>query len=324
MRRFGGEIYLIYCIEAPLPILQYLCNEYKVHNVLIGNDNLERKMDQLPASLPMFFTQTYCNTLKISKYSGEKIMTSKEILPAHLLNVRVNPREMEKLQKERQQLVRDRDNVYNKRNEVEAQINVLEQQFKTLYQEKGEHSKRILSIEQMKKRVEMQRQKLRRLEEQPVDLDAERDRLKRTANDVSRKMFQFSENSIAVYAKLLEIELNETKARARLTIFKNSNAHFDAELLRCSDEIERLTGYCDRIGGLLDRTKQETKEKQLSAMKLTANRKPSEGDKFPYKKEFDELSNDRNALNTDKDDLEQQISCHSSNDQSVLDEYRKL
>lgn len=324
MRRFGGEIYLIDCIEAPLPILQYLCRIYRVHDVLIGNENLERKLDALPASLQLFFTPSYRNQVKISKYSGQKSMMSSELKPKNLLNIRMSRGELEKLQQDKQKLVRDRDGLYNKRNELEGQINMLEAQCKTHFQEKSEHNKRILEYEKLQKRVQLQQQKLERLEEQPVDLDAERTRFERMAKDISSKMFKFIENSVNVYGQMLTIELNEVKARARLTIFKNSNASFDAELMTCNDEIERIKSYCDRIGAILDKSKQETKEKQLKAMKLTENRKPSEGAKFPYKKQFDELSNDRAVLTEEMDDLEQQISCHSSNDQSVLDEYRKL
>lgn len=324
MRRYGGEIYLIDCIEAPLPILQYLCQTNRIHDVLIGNENLERKLDLLPSTLMVFFTPTHRNQVKISKYSGLKSMLSSEIKSKNLLNVRDSPREMEKLQQDKQKLVRDRDNFYNKRNEMEGQINMFESQCKTHFQEKSEHNKRILELEKMRKRVTMQQQKLQRLEDQPVDLDGERARFERAAKEICKKIFKFNENSITVYDQLLTIELNEVKARARLNIFKNSNANFDAELLQCNDEIERIKGYCDRIGTLLDHTKQETKEKQLIAMKLTENRKPSEGDKFPYKKQFDDLSNDRAALNEEMEDLEQQISCHSAGDQSVLDEFRKL
>lgn len=324
MRRFGGEIYLIDCIEAPLPILSYLCRANKIHDVLIGNENLERKLDLLPASLQLFFTPTHRNQVKISKYSGQKSMLSGELRPKNLLNVRMSPRELEQLQQNRQNLVRERDDLYNKRNDIEGNINLFETQCKTYFQEKSEHNKRILEHEKLQKRVQQQQQKLQRLEGQPIDLDAERARFERTAKDICKKIWKFNENSVTVYEQMLVIELNEVKARARLTIFKNSNANFDADLLTCNDEIERIKGYCDRIGAILDKTKQETKEKQLKAMKLTENRKPSEGDKFPYKKQFDELSNDRAALTEEMDDLEQKISCHSSNDQSVLDEYRKL
>lgn len=324
VRRYGGEIYLIDCIEAPLPILSYLCSANRIHDILIGNENLERKVDMLPQTLMVFFTPTHRIQVKISKYSGAKSMLSNEIRSRNLLNVRSSPRELESLLQEKQKLVRDRDSLYNKRNEIEGKINMLEGQCKTYFQEKSEHNKRILTLQQMRKRIEMQQKKLQRLEEQTVDLDTERNRFERTAKEICKKIMKFNENSVTVYDRMLSIELNEVRERARLTIFKNSNANFDAELMQCNDEIERIKVYCDRIGALLDREKQNTKEKQSIAMKLTENRKPSEGAKFPYKKQFDELSDDRKVLKEDMDDLEQQISCHSGNDQSVLDDYKKL
>lgn len=295
-----------------------------MHNVLIGNENLERKVDMLPSTLMLFFTPTHRVQVKISKYSGQKSMASNQIKSKELLNVRISKQELTQMQQEKQKLVYNRDQLYNKRNEIEAKINMWEEQCKTYFQEKSEHNKRILGSEQLSKRVTMQQQKLQRLEENPIDLDAERDRFGRTAKEICKKIMKFNENSITVYDQMLTIELNEVKARARLNIFKNSNANFDTELLHCNDELERIKSYSDRIGGILDRTKQETKEKQLIAMKLTGNRKPSEGDKFPFKKEFDELPGDRKELGDELEDLEQQINCQSTDGQSVLDEFRKL
>lgn len=324
VRRVGGEIYLIDCIEAPFPILNYLCQAYRMHTVPIGNENLERKVDMLPPSIQLFFTETHRVEVKVSKYSGQKSMKSTEIKSKNWLNVRISKREMEQMEEQKKKLVQERDLFRNKRNEVEVKVNELEEHCKTYFQEKSEHNKRILELEQSRKRVKMQEQKLRRLEGQPVDLDVERERFKATAKDICKKMIKFNENSVAVYDKMLTIELNEVKARARLNIFKNSNAGSETELMECNDKLETIKKYTDQIGSTLDRKKQETKEKQLIAMKLTGNRKPSEGNKFPYKKQFDELSDDRKTLGDDMEDLEQQISCQAAGDQSVLDEHRKL
>lgn len=323
MRKFGGEIYLINCLSAPYPILNYLCQVYRIQDVLIGNANLERKADMLPPTLQLFFTPTHRVNVKVSKYSGAKSLMSNEIRSKNLLNVQVSKKDLEDFQEQKRKLIQNRDQLYNKRNEIEANINLLEEQCKTNFQEKNEHTKRIFDIEQLRKKVEMQGQRLNRLNAEPFDLETEKAKFQDEAKNIFQKMMKLNENSITVYEKMMTIELNEVKARARLTIFKNGTANFDAQLMECNDAIERIKSYCDRIGGILDKTKQETKEKQVIALKMTDNRKPSEGDKFPYKKEFDELSDDRNALAEEMEDIEQQINCRSSNDQSVLDEYHE-
>lgn len=323
VRKLGGEIYLIDCIEAPFPILNYLCQAYKLQNVLIGNESIEMKADMLPASLSLFFTPTHRVQKKVSKYSGGVSTMSNAIRPKNMLNVRVSKKEMEDLQAQKQKLMQERDKMFNKRNEVEASINVLEEQCKTNFQEKSEHSKRILEHEGLQRKVKQQQKKLQCFQNEPCDIEAEHERFSERVKVIIKKMLELNENSITSYGEMMKIELNEVRARARLGKFKSSTASFDAELLECNDEVERIKSYCDRIGKILDKTKQEAKEKQLVAMRMTENHKPSDGNKFPYKKEFDELSSDRQELREEMDDLEQQISCRSGNDQTVLDEYNE-
>lgn len=322
VRKLGGEIYLIDCLEAPLPILNYLCQAYKFHDVLIGNANLERKADLLPSSMMLFFTPTHRVGIKISKYSGAKSLMSNEIRTKNILNVRVSKRELEELENQKKQLIQNSDQLRNKRNEIETNINVLEAQCKNSFQEKGEHQKRIMELQQVQKKVQQQEAKLQRLEDETLNVDAEREKFDRKAKEIVKKMLKFNENSITVYEQMMQIELNETKSRARLTIFRNSNANFETELMECNDEIDRRKVYCDKIGKILDDHKQKTKEKQVIALKLTENHRPSDGNKFPYKKEFDALSNDRTELTDEMEDLEEQVSRRTTNDQAILDEYK--
>ena len=241
----------------------------------------------------------------------------------NMLNVRVSQAELKELQGQKLKLTKDRDKLYNARNEIEANINMMEERCKTGFAEKAEQKKRILELQQLEKKVKMQENKLQRLVNEPIDVDAQKEYFSKRSKEIMKKMLKFDENSITVYEQLLNIELNEAKARARLVIFKNGTANFDAELLECNDTIDRVKKSCDRIGTILDKLKQETKEKQSIALQLTENHRPSEGKRFPYKKDFDELSEDKQELAEEMEDLEQQISCRSTNDQAVLDDYNE-
>lgn len=321
MRKIGGEIYLIDCIEAPYPILNFLCRSYNCHNVLIGNANLERKADQLPPTLALFFTPSHRVLAKLSKYSGIRSLMSSELKSKNILNVRVSQREIDDLQEQKKKLTGERDQLYNKRNEIETTINVLEQQCKTSFQEKREHQKHIFENKQLQEKVKQQERKLQRLINEPLDVEAEKEKFNQRSKDIIKKMLKFHENAITVYTQMMDIELSEVQARARLVIYKNGTSNYDVQLMECNDEITTYKSYCDRIGGILDRKKQEAKEKQVIALKLTENHRPSEGIKFPYKREFDELSDDKRELKEEIEDLEQQIRCGYTNDQAVLDEY---
>lgn len=323
LRKIGGEVYLIDCFDAPDPIRNFLCQSYNLQNVLIGNENLERKADMLPQFMALFFTPTHRVAMKLSKYTGTKSLLSTALKSKNMLNVKVSQRELSEHMAQKAKLIKDRDALYNKRNEMEATINMLEEECKASFTEKGEYQKTILKYTQLQKNVKMQENKLQRLLNETVDVDGQKENFSKRSKETIKKMLKFHENSITVYEQMMNIELNETKARARLIIFKNGMSNFDAELMECNDVINRHQTYCDRIGAKLDKTKQEAKEKQLIAMRMTENHKPSEGNKFPYKKDFDELSNDRKELADEMEDLEQQINCRSTNDQAVLDDYNQ-
>lgn len=241
----------------------------------------------------------------------------------NILNVRVSQAELKELQAHKLKLTKDRDKLYNTRNEIEANINVMEEHCKIGFTEKSDKKKRILELQQYQNKVKMQENKLERLLNETIDVDAQKEFFSQRSKEILKKMLSSNENSIKIYEEMLNIELNEMKARARLVIFKNSTANFDAELLECNDTIDRVKKSCDRIGTILDRLKQETKEKQSIALQLTENHRPTEGNRFPYKKDFDELSEDKGVLAEEMEDLEQQISCRSTNDQAVLDDYNE-
>lgn len=68
LRKFGGEIYLLDCFKAPYPILNYLCQHYKLQNVLIGNENIARMYESLPNHLTLVYSPTCRIQIKNSKY----------------------------------------------------------------------------------------------------------------------------------------------------------------------------------------------------------------------------------------------------------------
>lgn len=243
---------------------------------------------------------------------------SNELKSKDLLNVRVSKREMNDLQTQRQMVVTERDSYFNKRNELEAQINAMEAKCSELNRLKNEKHKDLCILKDLENKVKQQTNKLKRALNERIDINVERNKFNQMAQQLTEIMLNMQEKAINKYSIYMQNELEEIKARARLTIFKNGTVNYDVKLMEVEEEIARAKAYCDRIGATLDQKKQECKNKQLTALELTDNRKPSEGDKFPFKKQFDELSNDKDELMELKDELEGQINCRTTEDQQTL------
>lgn len=241
-----------------------------------------------------------------------------ELKSKDLLNVRVSKREMSDLQTQRQMVVTERDKYYNIRNEYEAKINAMEAKCIDLNRFKNEKHKDLCTLKDFENKVKQQTNKLNRVINEHIDIDVERENFNQMAEQLTEKMLKTQERAIDKYSIYMQNELEEIKARARLTIFKNGTVNYDVKLMEVEEEIARAKAYCDRIGATLDQKKQECKKKQLAALEMTDNRKPSEGDNFPFKKQFDELSNDKDELMELKDDLEGQINCRTTEDKQTL------
>lgn len=241
-----------------------------------------------------------------------------ELKSKDLLNVRVSKREMSELQTQRQTVVTERDKYYNKRNEIEVQINAQEADCADLNRLKNKKHKDLCTLKDLENKVKQQTNKLNRVINEHIDIDVERENFNQMAAQLTEKMFKMQEKAIDKYSIYMQYELEEIKARARLTIFKNGTINYEVKLMEKEEEIARAKAYCDRIGTALDEKKRECKNKRLAALELTNNRKPSKGNDFPFKQQFDELSNDKDELMELKDELEGQINCRTTEDQQTL------
>lgn len=54
-RMWGFRDYLLNLIDGPPAILNFLCLNYKIHNILIGNETVEQYSERLPSHIRLFF-----------------------------------------------------------------------------------------------------------------------------------------------------------------------------------------------------------------------------------------------------------------------------
>lgn len=323
MRQLGGEIYLLDCIEAPAPVVNYLCQANKIHNVLLGGENLSSNTAHLPPQIHTFFTPMCKYTVKTSKYSNQKITMSVGIESKQLLNVEINAKVLNELKQKREQRVRESDGIRNKRSKIELSIQASEQVCKEKFREKNDLQKKIHIYEEHKKKAERQREKLQRLSLETVDVDDAKGKFSETVKQALEKNQENIAKIISLYDNYGKCCVEARIAKARLDVFKANTRNLDVEIMNCTEEIDRRKSYCSRISDLLDQQKRQCKEKQTAAKKMTDNTQPSDGDKFTHTKQFSELPDDKNALLEEMEEIDAQIGVRSDNDQRTIDEYNE-
>lgn len=56
LEQYGFYSYLLDMIQGPIPILNFLCRLYGVHNIAVGDDNTYEIADQIPSQISKFFS----------------------------------------------------------------------------------------------------------------------------------------------------------------------------------------------------------------------------------------------------------------------------
>lgn len=323
VRPLGAQAYLIDHIDAPAPVVNFLCKAYKLHHVLVGTSELERHTDQLPDHLQLFYFDDVRISVTKSRFTGKPIIMSQFIEPKDLLNVEINEKVLNELKQARAERVRESDRVRNQRAEIELAIQKVHSACEDKFKEKNEWQQKIYQHEGHARKVQQQRAKLERLGSDAIDVDGAQQRHAEQKGQILATLRANADTLIGKYEAYGQQSLRVRTAKGRLDVFKSSTCTLDVEVMECDEELNRRKGYCSRIADLADQQKRKCKEKRDIAKKMTDNTQPTDGDKFPYKKAFDELPGERDVLLEELDTIATQMAGRSANDQRTIDEYNE-
>ncbi|XP_070542159.1 structural maintenance of chromosomes protein 5-like [Ptychodera flava] len=106
LRRWGFECYLRDLFEAPDAVMAYLCKQYRVHDVPLGNDKTQKHVSRVIAESGQrtFYTPEYQYVVRRSKY-GNKTTSSRStaVGAAQLLYVSIDPNQTRELEQQLQE-----------------------------------------------------------------------------------------------------------------------------------------------------------------------------------------------------------------------------
>lgn len=323
LKSLGAQAYLIEHIDAPPTVINFLCKAYKLHNVLVGTSDLEHHTDKLPDHLQLFYFDDYRFSITKSRFTGKPITMSSCIEPKDLLNVEINEKLLNELKQTRAQRVRESDKVRNQRAHIELAIQKVHSDCETKFKEKNEWQQKIYQHEGHARKVQQQRAKLERLDSEAIDVDGAKQQYADRKGQILATLRANADTLVDKYEAYGQQSLRVCAAKGRLDVFKSSTRTLDVEVMECDEELNRRKSYCSRIADLVDQQKRKCKEKRDIAKKMTDNRQPTDGDQFPYKKAFEELSGERDVLLEELDTMATQMAGRSANDQRTIDEYNE-
>ncbi|XP_047036905.1 structural maintenance of chromosomes protein 5 [Helicoverpa zea] len=319
----GFYTYLVDTITAPNAILRYLCKQYSVHRIPLGNDHTYRNSESVPANINFFFTENHRFSVRVSSYSGEKSVSTTEVREAKLM---ANTVDLEEITNSNNQLAifeQQAQGHKSKMAEIDKKLHILEGNLNELNLRRKAVNEGEEKVRTILAQIRIQTKKVQDIETEPTfDMQQERDRTRKKQKDCVLKQCKVHDD-LNSSMKTLATEIRNGEIwKAKLEFYRNSIVQQETELRELKNELRNVQATLENIENQLTRAKSNAKEKLLEAKRSCNNKLPDDDD-FPYKEDFDVLPADITRLQEHCYELQTRVDCMDQGDEQVIKEYEE-
>ncbi|XP_068611158.1 structural maintenance of chromosomes protein 5-like [Brachionichthys hirsutus] len=211
LRRFGFFTYLREMFDAPDEVMSYLCHQYRMHDVPVGNDNTKSMIRTVMEEpyLKVLYTASERYTLKRSFYSNKISTSNSAVHAAQLLSVAVDAEEQRQLEQRIENCESKLRDVGRRMKALQKEIGALDKRDNELLVEKKQLAELTGRKRQLEQRIGTKRDSLRQMEQNVIDL-------RKIEAETREKVAAASAHKVTIVGALLA----QAKLRAQFTMEK--------------------------------------------------------------------------------------------------------
>lgn len=305
-------------VEAPIPILNFLCKMYQLHNVPVGAENVDVEQVTAMGNVNLFFTPTHRYSVTKSKYSTATSTTCIEIKGKQLLSVGVDENVVAQQRRLLERTQKRNEEVCAEVEDCERKIGVNETKVRDANVELKDIEGKIQQFVGLSKRVKIQQTKLKTVRDAVIDVDAEEAKCKATTVESTKKMVQLLQKMANETEKVNVAETDLMYKRDWLKRFHTGNADLKARLSAAEVAVEAAQKLVDNIQRSLEGHKRQMAEKKDEIKNLVQA-------VFPGNTRYTDLPDYRELPQSDEElmeainTLQTQVDCMEGRNEQVKD-----
>uniref|UniRef100_A0A665U8G5 Structural maintenance of chromosomes protein 5 n=1 Tax=Echeneis naucrates TaxID=173247 RepID=A0A665U8G5_ECHNA len=292
MRRFGFFTYLREMFDAPDEVMSYLCHQYKVHDVPVGNDQTKAMIKTVIEEpyLKVLYTTEERYTVKRSFYSNKISTSNSAVQPSQYLTITVDAEEKQQLEQQLKTCelkLKDND---ERLKALQSDAAALDRRDNELLAEKKHLSEVKGKKRQLEQKISTKQDSLRQMEQSVIDL-------KKIEEETKQKIASVNSQKVISHALILF-----------LFFWRVHHIEGASELKTTDQRKVRLTEHCK---GLLKKAK--------SICKMQYDESLPEDLRNAFNKLPDTLDEIDAMLNEERSRAE----CFTGLSESVVEEYNR-
>ncbi|KAI8423510.1 hypothetical protein MSG28_012621 [Choristoneura fumiferana] len=308
----GFYTYMVDTISAPDPIIRYLCKNYNIHNIPIGNNHTYKNSSKVPDNIRLFFTENHRFSVRVSAYSGAKSNSTVEIGDARLLANTVDMEELENYREQLSNFEKKSASCVKKIGELASKVARLESNLNDLNTQRKRISDNVEMLKAIAVQIRLQAKKVQEIENEPAfNIQQEREKCRQQQQNVVMKQCKLHQELKGIMATLQNKLLNGEIWKVSLEISRDAIVQQESELRELKGDLNNAKTTLENITAHLSRAKTNARAKLLEAKKACGSEALPSTPGFPYNAQFEQLPSDLGPLQEHFYELQTRVDLRS-------------
>ncbi|TDH10762.1 hypothetical protein EPR50_G00077230 [Perca flavescens] len=324
LRRFGFFTYLREMFDAPDEVMSYLCHQYKVHDVPVGNDQTKAMIKTVIEEpyLRVFYTTEERYTLKRSHYSNKISTSNSAVHPSQYLTITVDAEEKRQLEQQMKACELKLQDIEERMKALQTEAASLDRRDNELLAEKKHLSEVKGKKRQLEQKISTKQDSLRQMEQSVIDLQ-------KIEEETKEKIAAVNSQKVAI----VTVFMTQMKLRAKLTMEKVYLALETVGLMAektklendCREGASELKTIDQKCSRLEQRKVQLTEQCKglLKRAKTICRMQPDESLPEDLRNAFSDLPDTLDEIDTLLNEERARAECFTGLSERVVEEYNK-
>ncbi|KAL5289103.1 SMC5 family protein [Megaselia abdita] len=321
-RAWGFQDYLLNLVSGPPAILNFLCYNYKFHNILIGNHAVEQYSESLPSHIRLFFGGTSRYSINVSKYTGDVSSIRSQIRSSNMFTVNFDEVAHNRLTERLKEIVKMTDKWRNEKSQLETKMNQFELSRKENQQKINSFESRKSEILTLTEKLKTHHSKIAQLQKRQGATSRAEEKYKKALSICFIGILSCVDQKRTILQKICSQSEKVKLEELKLQKYKLANAELENAIKTAKEDLENSTRLCDTIRSAYDRLRTTYNNKKTKVFELCGNTRPNQQD-FPYKEQFNSIPDNLQELNDQINDFQARVECMTSENTNVIDEFEQ-
>ncbi|XP_038660023.1 structural maintenance of chromosomes protein 5 [Scyliorhinus canicula] len=325
LQTYGFVSYLRELIDAPEPVMSYLCDQHRVYDVPIGTSKTKMMIEKVinETQLRQIYTGEERYTVKKSVYSNKIISSNTQLRDARFLTVKVDAEGRRRLEDQAKEVTTNLHEVETRLDEFSEKQRQLERKDNELRTKKKELLEMKSRRRQLEQKISTKNDSLKQMEMDAINLEVE----ERKANVKMKAIYAQKAKLVSELTQLIRSCLTLNMEKVGLVLENTSLTYQKNRLETECKESAAEQKMKEKQYAELDEKKRRLLnmcKERMKAARQTCGLDPNQNDIPPeLMTAFQSLPNTLDEIDASLNEEKSRASCFTGLNSSVVDEYKR-